>query len=104
MVSKAILRMFNTKIKAEPNNINKKVFFNLAEKANTKDAKSIITLIALQPSIILAKYLLKYKTLKEDSNSCFLISQSLPKKTNVFLVCCATNSVIPSTSLFSALN
>ena len=85
-MSNAILKIFNTKIKAEPNKINKKVVLNLAEKAKTNEAKSIITLIALQPSIILAKYLLKYKTLKDDSDSCFLISHSLPKKTKVFLV------------------
>ena len=58
IVKKAILKIFKTNIKSEPLMMNRKVLLKVEEKAKTKDANKIITLIALQPSTTLAKYLL----------------------------------------------
>lgn len=103
MARKTIRKIFSPKTKTEPSKINEKVFLNVAEKAKTKEANKMITLIALQPSITLAMYLFRYIILYEGSNSCWAISASFPKRVRTFLVCFATNSVIPSTSLFSTL-
>lgn len=97
---KAIRKIFNPNTKTEPRRINEKVFLNVAEKAKIKEANKMITLIALQPSTTLAIYLFEYIIFNEGSNSCLPISTSFPKSVKTFLVCFATNSVIPSTSLF----
>ena len=47
-----------------PKRIKNKVVLNFPENATTKDTNNIITLIALQPSIIRKVYFLLYQTSK----------------------------------------
>jgi hypothetical protein len=56
IVNKEILKILNKNIKTLPNKIYNKVDLKFVENANINEPNKIITLIALQPSTILARY------------------------------------------------